>query len=164
MPGGIASTYLHSLKQNDSVTFTGPFGEWRLSEDPESELVCVGGGVGMAPMKSIIYSLYDRWPERTCWFFLGCRGTDDIFYLDEFKKLQAVHPNFHLHYALSDMKPDQVWDGEKGFIHLAVDKYLQQKPQRQAFLCGPPPMIEAVTAILREKGLADADIFYDKFD
>ena len=164
MPGGVASTYLHALKQNDPATFSGPFGEWRLSEDPDSELVCVGGGVGMAPMKSIIYSLYDRWPGRTCWFFFGCRGTNDIFYLDEFKQLKAQHPSFHLYYALSDMKSGQVWDGEKGFIHLAVDKYLQPGPKRQAFLCGPPLMIEAVTAILHEKGLGNADIFYDKFD
>ncbi len=164
IPGGIASTYLHKLKVGDPVTFTGPFGEWRLSEDPESELICVGGGVGMAPMKSIVYSLYHRWPQRVCWFFFGCRGTDDIFYLDEFRELQAKHPNFHLYYALSDMKRGQEWDGEKGFIHLAVDKYLEPGTKRQAFLCGPPLMIEAVTAILHEKGLSNAEIFYDKFD
>lgn len=164
VPGGIASTYMHSVKEGDLVTLTGPFGEWRLSEDPQSELVCVGGGVGMAPMKSIIYSLYKRWPDRTCWFFFGCRGTDDIFYLEDFQKLAAEHPNFHVCYGLSDLKPGQVWDGEKGFIHLAVDKFLQPHPKRQAFLCGPPPMIEAVTAILKEKGLSDSDIFYDKFD
>ncbi len=164
MPGGIASTYLHSLKVGDPVTFTGPFGEWRLSEDPQSELICVGGGVGMAPMKSLIYSIYHRWPDRTCWFFFGCRGTDDIFYLDEYKELQAKHPNFHVHYALSDMQPGQEWDGEKGFVHLALDKHLGPAAKRQAFLCGPPRMIEAVTAILREKGLSEAEIFYDKFD
>ena len=118
----------------------------------------------MAPMKSLIYSIYHRWPNRTCWFFFGCRGTDDIFYLDEYKELQAKHPNLHVYYALSDMQPGQEWDGEKGFIHLALDKHLKAAPKRQAFLCGPPRMIEAVTAILLEKGLSDAEIFYDKFD
>ena len=164
MPGGIASTYLHGLKVGDAVTFTGPFGQWRLSDDPQSELICIGGGVGMAPMKCLIYSIYERWPERTCWFFFGCRGTDDIFYLDEFRKLQDSHPNFHLYYSLSDMKPGQAWDGEKGFVHLAVEKHLNPSPKRQAFLCGPPPMIEAVTTVLHEKGLTDEEIFYDKFD
>ena len=164
VPGGIASTYVHDLKEGDPVTFTGPFGEWRMSEDPECEMVCVGGGVGMAPMKSIIFSLYKQWPDRVCWFFFGCRGTDDIFYLEDFQKLAAEHPNFHVCYALSDIKPGQKWDGDKGFIHLSVDKHLQPTPKRQAFLCGPPLMIEAVTTILKEKGLNDSDIFYDKFD
>jgi len=128
------------------------------------EIVCVGGGAGMAPMKNIIYSVYDRWPDRTCWFFFGCRTTKDIFYLDEYKELAAKHPNFHVIYGLSDpLGPDEVWDGETGFIHLSVDKYLEAGVKRQAFLCGPPPMIEAVTKVLEEKGLREEDVFYDKF-
>ena len=164
VPGGIGSTYLHNLNVGDPVSFTGPFGEFRLSEDPEVEIVCVGGGCGMAPMKNIIYSLYDRWPERSCWLFFGCRTTQDIFHLDEFKELAARHPSFRVVYALSDpLGPDEHWDGETGFIHLAVDKYLEAGVARQAFLCGPPPMIEAVTHVLDAKGLGAGDIFYDKF-
>ena len=118
----------------------------------------------MAPMKNIIYSLFDRWPDRTCWFFFGCRSTRDIFYLDEYKELAAKHPNLHVIYALSDpLKPDETWDGETGFVHLSVDKHLEPGVKRQAFLCGPPPMIDAVTSILTEKGLREQDIFYDKF-
>lgn len=164
VPGGIGSTYLHNLKANDPVTFTGPYGEFRLNEDPSVEIVCVGGGCGMAPMKNIIYTLYHRWPDRTCWLFFGCRTTRDIFYLDQFKELERKHPNFHVFYALSDeLGPEEKWDGETGFVHLSVDKYLEAGVARQAFLCGPPMMIAAVTRILEEKGLRPEDIFYDEF-
>ena len=162
--GGIGSTYLHNLREGDKVNFTGPYGEFELNEDPQTELICVGGGCGMAPMKNIIYSVYDRWPDRTLWLFFGCRTTRDIFYLQEYQELARKHPNFHVVYALSDeLGPDEVWDGATGFIHLSADKMLQPDVARQAFLCGPPPMINAVTDVLLEKGLRPEDIFYDEF-
>lgn len=164
VPGGIASTYIHGLKKNDEVVLTGPYGEFRLSEDPEREIICVGGGCGMAPMRNIIYSLYHRWPERSCWLFFGCRTAKDVFYLEEYRQLAKEHPQLKVVYALSDpLGPDEAWDGETGFIHLAVDKRLAPGVKRQAFLCGPPPMIEAVMDVLKTKGLGDSDIFYDKF-
>jgi Na+-transporting NADH:ubiquinone oxidoreductase subunit F len=164
VPGGIGSTYLHNVQEGDPITFTGPYGEFYLNEDPATEIVCVGGGCGMAPMKNIIYTLYDKWPDRTCWLFFGCRTTEDIFYLERFLELQKKHPNFHVIYALSDeLKPGEKWDGETGFIHLACDKHLEQGISRQAFLCGPPLMIEAVTRVLEEKGIRPDDIFYDEF-
>jgi len=164
IPGGIGSTYVHNLEVNDDVIFTGPYGEFHLNEDPSVEIVCVGGGAGMAPMKNIIYSIYDRWPNRSCWLFFGCRTTKDIFYLDQFKELEKKHHNFHVIYALSDeLGPDEKWDGETGFVHLSVDKHLEQGIPRQAFLCGPPLMIEAVTRVLEEKGIRPDDIFYDEF-
>ena len=164
VPDGIASTYLHGLKEGEEVTFTGPYGEFRLSEDPETEIICVGGGCGMAPMANIIFTLYERWPERSCYLFFGCRGPSDVFYLDKFKELAEKHPSFHVIYALSDpIGPGEEWDGETGFVHLAVDKHIEPGRKRQAFLCGPPPMIDAVTDVLKEKELKDADIFYDKF-
>ncbi len=164
VPGGIGSTYLHNVKPGDTVNFTGPYGEFWLNEDPSVEIVCVGGGCGMAPMRNIIYTLYDRWPDRSCWLFFGCRTTRDIFYLDEFEELAKGHSNFHVIYALSDkLGKDEKWDGETGFIHLAVDKYLEPGIRRQAFLCGPPPMIEAVTRVLKEKGIHSDDVFYDEF-
>ncbi len=164
VPGGIGSTYLHNLNVGDTVNFTGPYGEFMLSEDPSVEIVCVGGGCGMAPINNIIYTIYDRWPQRRCWLFFGCRTTKDIFYLREFEKLADKYPDFNVVYALSDkLQKDENWDGETGFIHLAVDKHLEGGVKRQAFLCGPPPMIEAVTRILEEKGLRSEDIFYDEF-
>jgi Na+-transporting NADH:ubiquinone oxidoreductase subunit F len=149
VPGGIGSTYLHNLEANDPVAFTGPYGDFYLNENPSTEIICVGGGCGMAPMKNIIYTIYDKWPDRSCWLFFGCRTTEDIFYLKRFKELEKKHPNFHVVYALSDeLKPGEQWDGETGFIHLAADKCLELGIPRQAFLCGPPPMIEAVTRVL----------------
>ena len=162
VPGGIGSTYLHNVKPGDTVNFTGPYGEFWLNEDPSVEIVCVGGGCGIAPMRNIIYTLYQQWPDRVCWLFFGCRTTHDIFYLEEFEELAKNHSNFHVVYALSDkLGKDEIWEGETGFIHLSVDKYLEPGVRRQAFLCGPPLMIEAVTRVLREKGTDD--IFYDEF-
>lgn len=164
IPEGIGSTYLHNLKVGDTVNFTGPYGEFILNEDPSTEIICVGGGCGMAPMKNIIYTIYDRWPDRSCWLFFGCRTTRDIFYLEEFKELAKKYPNLHIVYGLSDpLGPDEEWDGETGFIHLAVDKNIKESIARQAFLCGPPLMIEAVTRVLEEKGIGPDDIFYDEF-
>ncbi|MHC4544333.1 MAG: FAD-binding oxidoreductase [Planctomycetota bacterium] len=160
--GGIGSTYLHNVQPGDTVYFTGPYGEFWLNEDPSAEIVCVGGGCGMAPMRNIILTLYDKWPERTCWLFFGCRTTRDIFYLKEWKELSKKHQNFHVLYALSDeLEEGEKWNGETGFIHLSADKHLEAGVPRQAFLCGPPLMIEAVTRVLQEKGTND--IFYDEF-
>lgn len=162
VPGGIGSTYLHNVQPGDTVYFTGPYGEFWLNEDPSVEIVCVGGGCGMAPMRNIILSLYDKWPERVCWLFFGCRTTRDIFYLQEWEEFSKKYPNFHVVYALSDeLEEGEKWDGETGFIHLSADKHLESGVSRQAFLCGPPLMIEAVTKVLQEKGTDD--IFYDEF-
>ncbi len=165
VPGGIGSTYAHNLNEGDPIIFTGPYGEFRLSEDPEAEIVCVGGGSGMAPLKNILFSVCERWPNRKCWLFFGCRSAKDVFYLDEFRELEKKNPNFHVIYALSDPDPeDGEWSGETGFIHISVDKHLEtREAKRQAFLCGPPPMIEAVMKILDDKGFEEDDIFYDKF-
>ncbi|NOY08318.1 MAG: 2Fe-2S iron-sulfur cluster binding domain-containing protein [Spirochaetes bacterium] len=164
VPGGIASTYLHNLKEGDEVKFTGPYGEFRLSENPDTAVLCIGGGSGMAPIASIIDSIYNRWPERTCYLFFGCRTTGDVFYLDRFKKMAEKYPNFKVCYALSDpLKEDEDWDGDTGFIHLSVDKRLPKNLDLQTFLCGPPPMIEAVQEVLKNKGYNPEDAFYDKF-
>jgi len=164
IPGGIGSTYLHKVKPGDFVNFTGPYGEFWLNQDPSVEIVCVGGGCGIAPMRNIIYTLYDKWPDRVCWLFFGCRTTHDVFYLEQFEELAEKHPNFHVVYALSDeLGKDEKWEWETGFIHLSVDKYLELGVRRQAFLCGPEPMIEAVTRVLEEKGTNSENIFYDKF-
>jgi Na+-transporting NADH:ubiquinone oxidoreductase subunit F len=164
VPGGIASTYLHSLKEGDEIVFTGPFGEFRLSEDPATDVVLVGGGCGMAPIANIIYSIYNRWPDRRVNFFFGARTTRDVFYLEKFKKLAKEHSNFNFTYALSDpLEDDEKWDGDTGFVHLSVNKKTPEKQKQQAFLCGPPPMIEAVTEVLKTKKLREDDIFYDKF-
>lgn len=162
VPGGIGSTYLHTIRPGDRVNFTGPYGEFWLNEDPSVEIVCVGGGCGMAPMRNIVHTLYNRWPDRTCWLFFGCRTKQDVFYLEQFEELSKKHPHLHVIYALSEGNGGD-WNGETGFIHLSVDKYLESGVARQAFLCGPPLMIDAVTQVLMAKGLRPEDVFYDKF-
>jgi Na+-transporting NADH:ubiquinone oxidoreductase subunit F len=162
IPGGIASDWLHRLNPGDEVLMTGPYGDFRISDDPGREIICVGGGCGMAPMRSIIHSIHKRWPNRPCRLFFGCRTASDAIYLDEYRQMARQNPSFKLVYAVSEPTGGQ-WDGETGFIHLAVDKHLQDASGSQAFLCGPPPMIEAVTAVLKTKGMPESDIFYDKF-
>lgn len=163
VPGGIASTYIHSLTEGDEVVLTGPYGEFRLSENPEVEIVCVGGGAGMAPISCIIHSVYEQWPDRKVSLYFGCRSKRDVFYLDGFVDLAKKHPNFEIHYALSEPGEDDAWEGETGFIHLSADKWVSPQSQKQAFLCGPPPMIDAVTEVLETKNLDTEQIFYDKF-
>ena len=164
VPGGIASTYIHGLRVGDEVSFTGPYGEFQLNDNPQVPVVCVGGGAGMAPMTNIIRTIFERWPDRKCELYFGCRSTKDVFYLNEFKTYEKDHPNFHVHYALSDpLEAEEKWDGDSGFIHLSLDKRFREEGKRQAFLCGPPPMIDAVIEVLHNKGLQDQDIFYDKF-
>jgi Na+-transporting NADH:ubiquinone oxidoreductase subunit F len=164
VPGGIGSTYLHHLRAGDEVAFTGPYGEFVLDEDPDTEIVCVGGGCGLAPMKNIVCSVHRRWPQRSCWLFFGCRTTRDVFYLDLFQRLAERHVGFHPVFALSEPPAaGEKWQGERGFVHLAVQRHLAPGRRRQAFLCGPPMMIEAVTAVLRQKGMRSEDIYYDSF-
>ncbi|MBN2064251.1 MAG: hypothetical protein JW745_05570, partial [Sedimentisphaerales bacterium] len=124
----------------------------------------VGGGAGIAPIKNIIYTIYEKWPQRQCTLFFGCRNTYDTIYLDMFRKLKEQHPNFDFIYALSSsLGPEEKWTGETGFIHLAIEKHLPENNQGKAFLCGPPLMIKAVTDTLLNKGLTPDDIFFDDF-
>jgi len=164
IPGGIGSTYLHNVEPGDPVTFIGPFGDFYLDESPDTELVCVGGGCGMAPIRCIVHSVLKRQPERKVWMFFGARSLADTFYMKQWEELEEEYPNFNAIVALSDPDPDDNWEGETGFIHLSVDKYLDENTSRQAFLCGPPPMIEATTEVLQEKGLRPDQWYYDEFN
>jgi Na+-transporting NADH:ubiquinone oxidoreductase subunit F len=163
VPGGIASTYLHRLDVGQIVRFTGPYGEFRLREDPTAEIVCVGGGCGLAPMRSIIETVCHRWPDRPVRLFYGCRTRDEAVWLTSMRALAEAHENFHLFYCLSDESPAD-WDGQTGLVHLAVEKHLLPGPgPRQAFVCGPEEMIRAVESVLIDKGLDPAEIFYDTY-
>ncbi len=166
VPGGKGSTYVHNLKVGDRVQFTGPYGKFRLNEDPECHLLLVGGGAGMAPMKCLIYHCLETTPDRPIEFYFGARGTRDVFYLEEYQALAKEHPNFKVLYALSDLQEGEDWDGPTGFIHIHVEKHYnppKDPKKRQVFLCGPPPMIDAVMKVLEAKGLSEDEIFYDKF-
>ncbi len=164
IPGGLGSTYLHNVKVDEEMNLTGPYGEFVM--DKESELICVGGGCGLAPMRSIIRHAKKISPKREAWLFFGARTDDDVMYIDEFKKLQKEMPGLHIHYALSEPKKSSDWKGETGFIHESVDKHISKKDKdakRQIFLCGPPLMIKAVRKVLKEKGVPRKKIFFDEF-
>ena len=163
IPGGLGSTYLHRVQVGDELEFTGPYGEFELSEDAQTEIVCVGGGCGLAPIKSIIHYVYKRWPERKVWLFFGARSRSDVFYLDDFEDLAKKYPGLQVCYALSEPKPDDKWGGPTGFIHKSVAERLTEDANRQAFLCGPPPMVEATIEVLRSKQVSEDRVFYDKF-
>jgi Na+-transporting NADH:ubiquinone oxidoreductase subunit F len=163
IPGGLGSTYLHRVKVGDELDFTGPYGEFELSESADTDVVCVGGGCGLAPIKSIIHYVYKRWPERKVWLFFGARSAQDVFYLQEFEEFAKKHPALQVCYALSEPEADDKWDGPTGFIHKSVDERLPEGPNRQAFLCGPPPMVEATIEVLGSKQVGEDKVFYDKF-
>ena len=161
IPDGIGSGYVHNLNVGDEVTLTGPYGDYEL--DLDAELICVGGGVGMAPMRSILRHLAEVNPQQKCWLFFGARTTDDSMYYEEFMELAKSMPNFKVIYAMSEPENCPDWTGETGFIHLSVDKHIGTEGNRQAFLCGPPLMIEAVMKTLKDKGLPEDNVFYDEF-
>ncbi|MBL7106099.1 MAG: 2Fe-2S iron-sulfur cluster binding domain-containing protein [Phycisphaerae bacterium] len=165
IPDGLGSTYLHEVEVGEEVIFTGAYGEFVLEEDVETELICVGGGCGIAPMRSIIRHIGDVSPQRKCKLFFGVRTMEDIMYLEEFEQLADEMSNFEVHYALSDPKHSSPWQGERGYIHESVAKHVNGdgNGNRQAFLCGPPLMIEAVTKVLEEKNVPKDLIFYDEF-
>lgn len=163
IPGGLGSTYLHNVKVDDEVAFTGPYGEFVM--DKEAEIICVAGGCGMAPMRSIIRHIQTTSPDRKCRLFFGARTTKDLMYMEDFEKLKKQMPNLHVHFALSEPKYSPEWKGETGFIHETAAKYIEfnNSNKRQAFLCGPPLMIKAVLKVLKEKGIQRNKIFYDEF-
>ncbi|MDT8316668.1 MAG: FAD-binding oxidoreductase [bacterium] len=163
VPGGTGSTYIHNLKEGDEVTISGPYGEFYLQEDSPLDIVCVGGGAGMAPLKAIIYSLFAKGSDRKVDLYFGVRATEDLFYIKEFDKLKEEHPNFNYCYALSSPGETDDWDGEKGFIHLVLEKLLTDGHKKEAYLCGPPIMIDAVIKVLTEKEVKEDHIYFDKF-
>ena len=161
IPGGLGSGYLHGVAPGDELLLTGPYGEFAL--DREAELVCVGGGCGMAPMRSILRHLHEVAPGQACWLFFGARSALDAMYDRDFADLAAEMPNLRVHYALSEPETSPEWRGEAGFIHESVAKHLGTDGRRQAFLCGPPEMVAATVRVLNDKGLSEEQIFYDEF-
>lgn len=163
IPGGLGSTYLHNVAIDEDVALLGPYGEFILDESQDNQLICVGGGCGMAPMRSILRHVADVQPQMKCWLFFGARTTADIMYNDEFGELKKRLPNLSVHYALSEPQHSPEWTGETGFIHESVDTHMPTDGKRQAFLCGPPLMIEATMKVLDSKNVPKDRVFYDEF-
>jgi len=166
-PPGVVSSYLFGLRKGDSVSVSGPFGELG-ARDSNREMILIGGGVGMAPLRAIIADQLERvGTKRRISFWYGARSRVDLFYRQEFDRLQAVHDNFTWTVALSDPAPEDKWDGATGFIHdVVLDHYLKDHPAPEDceyYLCGPPLMIKAVLAMLDDAGVEPDRIFNDDF-
>ncbi|QDZ01548.1 NADH:ubiquinone reductase (Na(+)-transporting) subunit F [Nitratireductor mangrovi] len=167
VPPGVVSSWLFGLREGDRIDVSGPFGEF-AAKNTDREMVFIGGGVGMAPLRAIITDQLQRVAtKRKISFWYGARGKVDLFYGDEFTRLQAEHDNFTWTVALSDPAPNEQWSGETGFIHdVVLRRLVRDHPAPEAceyYLCGPPLMIKAVLAMLDDAGV-DADcIFNDDF-
>jgi len=162
-PGGMFSEFLDTrVCVGDELSLTGPFGVFTLRDSP-AELVFVGGGAGMAPILSVLRSLAERDPNRRATYYYGARGRRDLCFEPELRALEQQLPNFRYVPALSEPGPDDAWEGEVGLITDVVRKYETDLRRTDAYVCGPPPMVEAAIAVLGDLGAPEGRIFYDKF-
>ena len=167
LPPGVGSSFVFNLKPGDRVSLSGPYGDFFVKETPR-EMCFLGGGAGMAPMRSHIFNqLLDQNTDRRVTFWYGARSRQEMFYDEEFKDLEARFPNFSYHVALSDPQPEDNWDGPTGFIHqVAHDLYLKDHAdptEIEYYLCGPPMMIKAVMDMLDGLGVEREMIAFDDF-
>ncbi len=167
LPPGIMSSYVFSLKEGDKVTVYGPFGEF-FAKDTDAEMVFIGGGAGMAPMRSHIFDQLKRLKsKRKISFWYGARSMREAFYVDEYDKLQEENENFQWHLALSDPLPEDNWTGLQGFIHnVLYENYLKDHPAPEDcefYMCGPPMMNAAVIKMLEDLGVEPENILLDDF-
>lgn len=164
VPNGLCSTYIHeALDVNDEITITGPFGDFYLREDSDRSIICIGGGCGMAPIRSILYHLKEQSMPRKVMYFFGARSKKDLFFTEELRGLEKEFLNFRYIPALSEPRPEDNWEGETGLITQVVEKHIPDGPGQEAYLCGPPPMIDASIKVLTKKGVQEIHIYYDKF-
>jgi Na+-transporting NADH:ubiquinone oxidoreductase subunit F len=166
-PPGIVSSWLFSLKSGDSVVVRGPYGNFAV-EPSERELVYIGGGAGMAPLRAQILDLLETQKStRKISYWYGARSRRELYYDDVFDRLQREHENFHWYPALSEAEKSDAWDGLVGYIHqVALDNYLARHPAPETceyYLCGPPLMVQSVLSMLDELGVAKENIYYDDF-
>ncbi|EMB4112708.1 NADH:ubiquinone reductase (Na(+)-transporting) subunit F [Serratia nevei] len=167
VPPGIMSSYIWSLKAGDKVTISGPFGEF-FAKDTDAEMIFIGGGAGMAPMRSHIFDQLKRLnSKRKITFWYGARSLREMFYEDDFNQLQAENDNFTWHVALSDPQPEDNWTGYTGFIHnVLLENYLKNHPAPEDcefYMCGPPMMNAAVIKMLKDLGVEEENIMLDDF-
>lgn len=167
VPPGIASSYVFNLKPGDQITVSGPYGDFHI-KDTEREMIYIGGGAGMAPLRSHIFHLLKTEnTKRKVSFWYGARSVKEMFYDEEFKDLEKQFSNFRYQVALSDPLPNDNWKGPVGFIHqVALDLYLknhEDPTECEYYLCGPPMMISAVQKMLWDLGVEEDMIAYDDF-
>lgn len=166
-PPGKMSSYIFNLKKGDEVTISGPFGEF-FARETKKEMIFVGGGAGMAPMRSHIFDQFRRIKtDRKVTFWYGARSVREMFYVEDFDMIQRENPNFKWHVALSEPQPNDNWKGYTGFIHnVLFEQYLKNHPAPEDceyYLCGPPIMNQSVINMLLSLGVEREDIMLDDF-
>lgn len=166
-PPGKMSSFIFDLTEGDEVTISGPYGEFFIKDTP-AEKIYIGGGAGMAPLRSHIFELFknmDTDCKISYWY--GGRSVRELFYMDEFEELEKNNDNFKMHVALSDPLPEDNWTGLTGFIHQVLhDEYLSKHPAPEDceyYICGPPIMLKCVTDVLSDLGVEPEQIAYDDF-
>ena len=164
---GICSSYVFSRKPGDKVTVSGPYGEFFINPT-EREMIYIGGGAGMAPLRSHIFHLFHtEKTNRKVSYWYGGRSKRELFYSDHFRKIEKDFPNFSYHIALSDPLPEDKWNGYTGFIHqVLMENYLKDHPEPEEvefYLCGPPLMNAAVLKMLDDMGVPDENVRFDDF-
>ncbi len=167
VPPGIASSYIFNCKPGDKVMVSGPYGEFFM-KDTDREIVFVGGGAGMAPMRSHIFDLFHtRKSNRKATFWYGARSKREIFYEEDFRAIEKEFDNFSFNIALSEPQPEDNWTGYVGFIHqVLLDNYLdhhKDPTEIEYYLCGPPLMLSAMQKMLYDLGVEEDMIAYDDF-
>ena len=164
---GISSSYIFSLKPGDKVRMSGPYGDFHI-QDTDAEMLYIGGGAGMAPLRAQILHLFRTLhTSRKVSYWYGARSKKEIFYEEDFREIEKQFPNFSFHIALSDPQPEDNWTGYTGFIHQVIlDNYLKdhEAPEDIEYcLCGPGPMANAVKAMLENLGVERSQLFFDAF-
>ena len=167
IPAGKMSSYIFNLKAGDEVVISGPFGEF-YARETDKEMVFIGGGAGMAPMRSHLFDQFNRIKtNRKVTFWYGARSKKEMFYVEDFDKLDKENSNFSWHVALSDAVPEDKWKGHTGFIHnVLFEQYLKDHPAPEDceyYMCGPPIMNQCVTNMLLDLGVDKEDIMLDDF-
>ncbi len=167
VPPGKMSSYIFGLKPGDKVTISGPYGEFFI-KDSDAEMIYVGGGAGMAPLRSHIFELFKNLKTgRKVSYWYGGRSLRELFYIDHFRQIEKEFPNFSFHIALSEPLPEDNWTGDVGFIHqVLIDKYLKDHPNPEDveyYFCGPPMMNQAVMKMLDDFGVEPENIAFDDF-
>lgn len=167
LPPGKMSSYIFGLKPGDKVTISGPYGEFFI-KDTDAEMVYIGGGAGMAPLRSHIFELFKNLKTgRKVTYWYGGRSMRELFYVDHFRAIEKEFPNFKFNIALSEPLPEDNWTGYKGFIHqVLLENYLKNHPAPEDieyYICGPPMMNAAVFKMLDDLGVEPENIAYDDF-
>jgi Na+-transporting NADH:ubiquinone oxidoreductase subunit F len=167
VPPGICSSYIFSRKPGDKVTISGPYGEFHIKKT-DREMVYIGGGAGMAPLRSHIFHLFHTLKtNRKVTYWYGARSLREVFYEDEFRAIEKEFPNFKFHLALSEPLPEDKWTGLTGFIHkVLLDNYLSKHEEPEDieyYFCGPPVMNNAVVKMLDSLGVPQENISFDDF-